>query len=456
MLVWSTSILARSEISVAELLHGHATGNPLIPSASIFGSLGPSHQSPDGGCAVNIFAKLTDQPPPPVFIVWLFKTMMNLLSPSWWSRRLYPAKAFITNRLWVAWQLLRFVARLGNLRAPTNVFRFFTNLRREIVSVPPRGHPVPPDQLDPLLTESLWYLKFATGVYGYLAESAGNAFVWAFKLLFYLFTSEQTNLDLARRYIGLEEEDVLSFQFPLTDVFNPAHLVAVTNYHGEDRIVVAFRGSTTWSDWLSDFVVDNERIHELAEPAANGLPDGDAVKASANEVVVFRGMWRGAKNKWMQLNHLIQNKMNEDPSKKYKVCVTGHSLGAGVAALFAMILLKATDWDVECQCFAPPSVTEQLLAKRYARHIVSFVNRNDMVPRMCEGSLYILGQSLGITRNNESPVNMVPPGTVFHLLGTENKHNIERFSDDGSEFQVLARPFHREDFLKLFFRSFCC
>jgi len=72
----------------------------------------------------------------------------------------------------------------------------------------------------------------------------------------------------------------------------------------------------------------------------------------------------------------------------YSLLVTGHSLGAGTAALATRLLLRESrDWKVaptsiRCICFAPPPVVDAPTALNSDDSIVSFVCNDDCVPRM--------------------------------------------------------------------------
>jgi len=75
----------------------------------------------------------------------------------------------------------------------------------------------------------------------------------------------------------------------------------------------------------------------------------------------------------------------------YSVTVTGHSLGAGVASLFSMILHEEfPHLKVKCHAFACPCVVSPDLSMKYRSFITTYVLENDIVPRISLGSLEAL------------------------------------------------------------------
>ena len=70
----------------------------------------------------------------------------------------------------------------------------------------------------------------------------------------------------------------------------------------------------------------------------------------------------------------------------YKIVITGHSLGAGVACLLSILLLKSMklkDSELRCFAFAPPPVFEGPISNNINNTILSFANIDDIVPHLC-------------------------------------------------------------------------
>jgi hypothetical protein len=80
--------------------------------------------------------------------------------------------------------------------------------------------------------------------------------------------------------------------------------------------------------------------------------------------------------------------------KDYQLIVTGHSLGAGVTSVLALLLQKDFP-DLHCYAFSPPGCVFSYPLAVYSRKFTTLVVLgNDLVPRMSFRSLLYLKQSL--------------------------------------------------------------
>ena len=67
--------------------------------------------------------------------------------------------------------------------------------------------------------------------------------------------------------------------------------------------------------------------------------------------------------------------------KRTKIIITGHSLGASVAAVVAYLFReKFPELDVQCICFAPPPTISFNLWRTSGHYIKSFMIEGDVVP----------------------------------------------------------------------------
>lgn len=97
----------------------------------------------------------------------------------------------------------------------------------------------------------------------------------------------------------------------------------------------------------------------------------------------------------------LRQAMRKWPS--YSVCLTGHSLGAGVASLLALLMSKelpsgqfVTNSDtglfgnrpIHCYAYGPPAVMAASLSDRCKQLITSVVVKNDMVPNLSLGTIF--------------------------------------------------------------------
>ncbi|KAI9203524.1 Alpha/Beta hydrolase protein [Polychytrium aggregatum] len=87
-----------------------------------------------------------------------------------------------------------------------------------------------------------------------------------------------------------------------------------------------------------------------------------------------------------------------DPDSEYShynLVVTGHSLGAGIAALLCYMLRKEGFSNAKCYSYCPPG---QLLTREVAEHFAQFcisvVNGDDLVPRTTRNSLELLKRDI--------------------------------------------------------------
>jgi pimeloyl-ACP methyl ester carboxylesterase len=72
----------------------------------------------------------------------------------------------------------------------------------------------------------------------------------------------------------------------------------------------------------------------------------------------------------------------------YKVVVTGHSLGAGIASLLAVLLREDMGiTSLRCFAFAPPPTLDKPHAKRANQYIWAMVHNDDIIPRWNFGAV---------------------------------------------------------------------
>lgn len=135
-------------------------------------------------------------------------------------------------------------------------------------------------------------------------------------------------------------------------------------------IVLSVRG--TWS-------VDDVLLNVMAAPCEfrGGL--------------VHRGMLRAAEAMIAELADEIDCLREQYPD--YKLITTGHSMGAGIAAI-AAITLHPYHRDVRCFGFCPPACLSLDLAIRSEPFIYSFVHGNDVTPRFHVAAMEQLREEL--------------------------------------------------------------
>ncbi|KAJ3328403.1 hypothetical protein HDU76_010021 [Blyttiomyces sp. JEL0837] len=151
-----------------------------------------------------------------------------------------------------------------------------------------------------------------------------------------------------------------------------------------DSLVIAIRGTFSAADVLVDLKFD------LAELQ---LPDLKA-KYPGVEHWAHSGFLRSAENIVKEIRELnILDPLLKDENSEFYDCglvVTGHSLGAGVAALVACMLRE--DYPSACcYAFEPPGCTVSSEAAEYLESFcTSVVMGDDIVPRMNRNTMEML------------------------------------------------------------------
>ena len=192
----------------------------------------------------------------------------------------------------------------------------------------------------------------------------------------------------AARSAGVAPEDIVSADW-CTLAFSPASYVAVDVV--SSTVVVAVRGTVTGGDLLTDAC-------STSVPFLGGWAHAGMV-ASAWQVV--------KKQMGPAAAALARN-------RGFGLVFTGHSMGAGVAAILTMLvrsgdadIMDAAEKEIErviergdatreegesamaaiaaarCHCFAAPSVCSLDLSLRAREHTVSVVAGKDVIPRLC-------------------------------------------------------------------------
>ena len=207
---------------------------------------------------------------------------------------------------------------------------------------------------------------------------------------------------------------------PQARVCEPAHLVLVDDR--AHRIVVAFRGSQQREDWLTNircgsqpFPVPRPRTAEPIE-----LPE---VERGSDGRQAHSGMLQASVKLVGQLMSYLQTLVKQHPT--YRIRVVGHSLGAGVASLFTLLIRQSFP-TARAVVFAPPACVSESMVPETLECITSFVNANDCVPSASAANMALPFGLLG------GGQRLVPPGKLLHLTGAQ-------LSEDGDAAAASSR-----------------
>ncbi|KAJ3209281.1 hypothetical protein HDU67_006288 [Dinochytrium kinnereticum] len=198
-----------------------------------------------------------------------------------------------------------------------------------------------------------------------------------------------------------------------------------------DAIIIAIRGTFSVADVLVDLKFD------LAEFE---IPELDGEEGGAKGVHwAHSGMLRTAKNvvEDIEKEDILRSVLT-DPSSEYFKCplvVTGHSLGAGVAALVTS-LLRSNYPSACCYAYEPPGcLLSALAAQHFESFCTSVIMGDDIVPRITRNSMEHLKADLSRVIGTCN----VPKWRVFQsVLGEKKKRNIQQRKKPGVKKNAMV------------------
>ncbi|XP_071128311.1 diacylglycerol lipase-beta-like [Mytilus edulis] len=195
----------------------------------------------------------------------------------------------------------------------------------------------------------------------------------------------QCNTATIKRLTGLDQFDLVYADYH-NRIFEIPFYVAIDKE--KQSVVVAIRGTLSLKDAITDLSADSECLE------CEGLIG----------CVAHKGILQAAQyvKRTLEEKHILEDAF--DRAQGSKLVITGHSLGAGTAALLA-VLLKQSYPDLICFAYAPPGGLLSFEASQASQdYICSVVLGKDMITRLSIWSMYDLKEkTLTAIRNSHSP-----------------------------------------------------
>lgn len=243
-----------------------------------------------------------------------------------------------------------------------------------VVSPSPASHMR--DDLDVELENAAHYMQFAVAAYGWPMFVFSNPLTGACKLSGDCCRSRSPEYDIvggdhlgchftSMLYTtGLQYRDFIYISFH-NKIYEIPFFVALD--HKKEAVLVAVRGTLSLRDALTDLSADCENL--LIEGVSGPCYAHKGIVQAAN--YIYRKL----------INDGILNQAFTI-APEYKLVITGHSLGAGTAAVLS-VLLRSAFPGLKCYAFSPPGgLLSKPLADYSKEFIVSVVVGKDLVPRL--------------------------------------------------------------------------
>jgi len=172
------------------------------------------------------------------------------------------------------------------------------------------------------------------------------------------------------REAGLEPDDIVYANFGTGLRKRPYCVVADKEWKA---IVVVIRGTFALEDLVADLTIKPTQLDDIGERFGF---DGQGEHAHSGMLASAEWIYSDLEEQRV-LEKLLREECSQYPG--FSLYVTGHSLGAGVAALLALMLHQK--YDLKCICYEPPGcvMTKKAASQKY---IHSYVMGSDIVPRL--------------------------------------------------------------------------
>ncbi|XP_070340271.1 diacylglycerol lipase-beta isoform X2 [Equus asinus] len=309
----------------------------------------------------------------------------------------------------------------------------------EVISHSPE--PSQEADLDAELENCRHYMHFAAAAYGWPLYIYRNQFTGLWKIGGDCCRNRTTEYDLVGgdrlschfgsilQTTGLQYRDFIHISFH-DKVYELPFLVALD--HRKEAIVVAVRGTMSLQDILTDLSAENETLN---------------LECEVQDCSAHKGISQAARYVYRRLvnDGILSQAFSIAP--EYRLVIVGHSLGAGAAALLA-IMLRQSHPQVRCYAFSPPrGLLSKSLYEYSKSFIVSVVLGDDVIPRLSVTNLEDLKRRLlrVIAHCNKPKYKILLHGCWYELFGGDPDNLPTEL--DGGDRGDLTQPLLAEQSL---------
>ncbi|XP_065081564.1 diacylglycerol lipase-alpha isoform X2 [Ochlerotatus camptorhynchus] len=247
------------------------------------------------------------------------------------------------------------------------------------------------------------------------------------------------NYAALKKMLQIGEVEVIYATYHV-DIGETPFFVAVDyNY---SKIVVSIRGTLSMKDVLTDLNAEGDCL-PLTPPREDWIGHKGMVQAAIY-----------IKNK-LEEENLIQRAQAHNPARgtqDFGLVLVGHSLGAGTAAILAILMKQQYD-DLHCYSYSPPGGLLSMPAVEYSKSfITSVVVGKDVVPRIGLHQMEALRADLinAIQRSIDPKWKTIacsviccccgPEPTSVTMMSTKEEHVIRYEQDRTSARQSTVHP----------------
>ncbi|XP_004691708.1 PREDICTED: sn1-specific diacylglycerol lipase beta [Condylura cristata] len=296
----------------------------------------------------------------------------------------------------------------------------------EVISHSPE--PSQEADLDSELENCHHYMQFAAAAYGWPLYIYRNPFTGLCKIggdccgsrttEYELVGGDQLNCHFGSilHTTGLQYRDFIHISFH-DKVYELPFLVALD--HRTESVVVAVRGTMSLQDILTDLSAESETLN---------------LECEVQDCWAHKGISQAARYVYRRLvnDGILSQAFSIAP--EYRLVIVGHSLGAGAAALLA-IMLRHCHPHVRCYAFSPPrGLLSKSLYEYSKKFIVSLVLGKDVIPRLSVTNLEDLKKRIlrVIAHCNKPKYKILLHGCWYELFGG-NPDNFPTELDGGDQ-----------------------